>query len=689
MRKLSRTSEERKNAAYIVVFSVLFFHVMLMGALTAFAENSEQMDEVIIEAEQEREAEAEVEDESAFITIIESEEIDETFTTIADVLDKTVGLTVSRLGGAGAFSTASIRGSSAEQVAIFIDGVPLNSGKSGAVNLANIPIRGVERIEVYRGTVPLRFRTSATGGAINIVLKEIEDTFFHQFSGSYGSFDSYEASGASTGTFNKVGYMVAGTFTGTDGDFEFLDDNATPLNPDDDEFVERQNNGFNMTSLNAKIAFNLTPTFTMEFSDTYLDKHEGVPGKGSFQSESATLDTLRNIFYLSLEKREFLFDSVDAEALGYIRYEKTNFKDTEGEIGIGYQDNTNDTLAWGVDGYLRSYLGLHQILSFILSFQNEQFDSFDSLAAVPSGDTQSRSTVQAGVEDVIYLFSDRLVLTPQALYTYVDNRFGGVLPFFGGSTITVQQADDDGFWSLQGGAKLLITDSFSLKGNVGNYYRYPNFSELFGDRGGIIGNPELLPESSLNWDMGFLFDKRGFTFARLPVDRAFFEAVVFSSNYKNLILLEQTSQFTFKAQNISSALIYGAELSWGVALARYVNMVGNYTYQYTRNTSEIPFLRDNSLQLRPAHGLFNRLEVFNRLVKIFWEYNYLGDNYLDQANFFLVESRSIHNLGFSLYPIKHTTVTFEIRNLGNEQIADVRGYPLPGISFVGTVLLEF
>jgi outer membrane cobalamin receptor len=689
MRNVCISGKERKNARYVIAITVLLFHMLHMGALTASAKDSEQMDEVIIEAEQESEAEAEVEDESAFVTIIDSEEIDETFTTIADVLDKSVGLTVSRLGGAGAFSTASIRGSSAEQVAIFIDGVPLNSGKSGAVNLANVPVRGVERIEVYRGTVPLRFRTSATGGAINIVLKKVEDTFFHQLSGSYGSFDSYELSGASTGTFNKTGYMVSGSVAGTDGDFKFFDDNATPLNPDDDEFTRRRNSGFNSTSLNAKIAFNPTPSFTVELSDSYFDKLEGVPGKGSFQSESATLDTLRNIFYLSLKKEGFAFDTVDAEALGYIRYEKTNFKDMKGEIGIGFQDNTNDTLAWGVDGYLRSYLGLHQIFSFVLSFQDERFDSSDSLAIVQKGDTQRRSTVQAGVEDVIYLFSDRLVLTPQVLYTYVDNKFGGVLPFFGGSSITVQQPEDDGFWSLQGGAKLMISDSFSLKGNVGNYYRYPNFSELFGDRGGIIGNPELLPESSLNWDVGFMFDRLGSTCVGIPINRAFFEAVFFSSTYENLILLEQTSQFTFKAQNISSALIYGAELSWGLALARYVNMVGNYTFQYTRNTSEIPFLRDNSLQLRPAHGLFNRLEVFNRLVKVFWEYKYLGDNYLDQANFFLVESRSIHNLGVSLYPIKHTTVTFEIQNLGNEQIADVRGYPLPGISFVGTVLLEF
>jgi len=653
------------------------------------AEDAEKMKEIVIEAEQEEKTTAEIKDESAFVTIIESEEIEDTFTTVSEALEKTVGITVRRLGGLGSFSTASIRGSSAEQVAVFIDGVPLNSGKSGVVNFSNIPVKGIERIEIYRGSVPLRFRTSAIGGAINIVMKEVQEEFSHQFSGSYGSFGTYQFNGTSAGTQKKTGYMVSATLSGTRGDFEFLDDNATPLNPDDDELTRRSNNSFDSKSVDAKLSFDLAPSFNMEISDSYFDKCEGVPGKGSFQSENASLDTLRNIFNLRLTKEGFLSESIDAETSAYLKYEKTNFKDIYSEIGIGNQDNKNTTQTWGIDSYLSFYMGLNQILSVVLSYQDERFDSFDSLADVEQGDTQRRYTCRAGIEDEVYLLGAKMVLTPQVLYTFIDNDFGGTLPFFNSGVISIPEADDRGFLSLKTGVKYSLTDTVLVKANIGQFSRYPNFSELFGDRGGIVGNPELLPEKGLNWDAGVSYEKSNFSHKKPGLEKIYLEGALFSSVYDDLILLEQTSQYTFKAQNISSALIYGAEVNWACELLEHLGVSGNYTYQYTENTSEIPYYNGNRLQLRPAHELFNKIEVKNSWAKLFWEYSYCAQNYLDQANFFKVDNRSIHNLGLTVFPNKNTTLTFEIKNLGDEQVADVRGYPLPGRSYVSTVIIEF
>lgn len=674
-----------------VLFSLVPFCTILFFwfFLPAFPQDAEEMEEIVIEAEQEEESAAEIKDESAFVTIIESDDLEEVFTTVSDALEKTVGITVRRLGGLGSFSTASIRGSSAEQVAVFIDGVPLNSGKSGVVNLSNIPIKGVERIEVYRGSVPLRFRTSAIGGAINIVMKEVQNELSHQFSGSYGSFGTYQVNTTSAGTLKRAGYMISATFSGTRGDFEFLDDNATPLNPDDDEFTERNNNDFDSKSVDAKLSFDLTPFFNIEISGSYFNKFEGVPGKGSFQSENASLGTLRNIFNLKLKKEGFLSESIDAETSAYLKYEKTNFKDIYGEIGIGNQDNKNTTRAWGIDSYLSFYVGLNQILSAVLSYQAERFDSFDSLADVEQGDTQKRYTYKAGFEDEIYLLGAKMVITPQVLYTFVDNEFGGTLPFFNSGVISIPEAEDKGFLSLKTGVKYSLTDTLFVKANIGQFSRYPNFSELFGDRGGIIGNPELLPEKGLNWDVGVAYEKKDLSERRGGIERIYLEGAFFLSAYDDLILLEQTSQYTFKAQNISSAVIYGAEMSWACDLLRHLGVSGNYTYQYTKNTSEIPFYNGNRLQLRPAHELFNKIEVKNTRAKFFWEYSYCAQNYLDQANFFKVENRSVHNLGLTVFPNKNTTLTFEIKNLGDEQVEDVRGYPLPGRSFAGTVVLEF
>ena len=108
-----------------------------------------------------------------------------------------------------------------------------------------------------------------------------------------------------------------------------------------------------------------------------------------------------------------------------------------------------------------------------------------------------------------------------------------------------------------------------------------------------------------------------------------------------------------------------------------------------KNTSDIPFLKDKKLPGRPEKELFVRSELFNRRAKVFYEYNYLSNNFLDQANIRKVDERNIHNAGISIYPFNSTTFTFEVKNIGDEQVSDVLGFPLPGRSYFGTVLFEF
>jgi outer membrane cobalamin receptor len=74
-------------------------------------------------------------------------------------------------GGPGSLITPSIRGSTAEQVLVLLDGVPINSGLAGTVDLATIPIDDVERIEVLRGPFSAIYGSAALGGVISITTR--------------------------------------------------------------------------------------------------------------------------------------------------------------------------------------------------------------------------------------------------------------------------------------------------------------------------------------------------------------------------------------------------------------------------------------------------------------------------------------------------------------------------------------
>src|SRR5262249_60831722 len=81
--------------------------------------------------------------------------------TAADVLSQAVGVHVRQFGGLDAYSGRSVRGSDATQVAVYLDGVPLNQAQYGVVSASDLPAASLESIEVYRGTPPLAFGNPA------------------------------------------------------------------------------------------------------------------------------------------------------------------------------------------------------------------------------------------------------------------------------------------------------------------------------------------------------------------------------------------------------------------------------------------------------------------------------------------------------------------------------------------------
>jgi vitamin B12 transporter len=97
-------------------------------------------------------------------------------------------------GGPGSLITPSIRGSSAEQVLVLLDGIPLNGVFAGTVDLSTIPIDDVERIEVLRGPFSAIYGSGALGGVISIITRRRAPPSLAAGGGSLGAI-SLAASG--------------------------------------------------------------------------------------------------------------------------------------------------------------------------------------------------------------------------------------------------------------------------------------------------------------------------------------------------------------------------------------------------------------------------------------------------------------------------------------------------------------
>ena len=132
---------------------------------------------------------------------------------VADVLSTLSGVDV--YGRSGAQADVSIRGSSAEQIVVLVDGVRMTDVQSAhyALDLA-VPLESIERVEVLRGMGSALYGPDAVGGVINIVTRRTESADARVRSGSFGSVTAAAAAGASSGLSS---FSTAADFDKSDG----------------------------------------------------------------------------------------------------------------------------------------------------------------------------------------------------------------------------------------------------------------------------------------------------------------------------------------------------------------------------------------------------------------------------------------------------------------------------------------
>ncbi len=106
------------------------------------------------------------------VTIIRPSDYKGEQKTLPELLKDVPGVHVRYVAGKGQYTTLSVRGSTAAQVGVFVDGVLSNLGGDAAMDISTIPVKNVERIEVYRGYIPARFGGTYMGGVVNVVTKK-------------------------------------------------------------------------------------------------------------------------------------------------------------------------------------------------------------------------------------------------------------------------------------------------------------------------------------------------------------------------------------------------------------------------------------------------------------------------------------------------------------------------------------
>ena len=140
---------------------------------------------------------------------------------LGDILQHQGGVVVTRSGGPGSPATASIRGSSANQVLVLVDGVPQNQAVSGSADLSLVRLDNVEKISVVRGAQSARYGQQALGGAIVVETRRPMgvEAQAEMGAGSYGGRSIAGRIGAGRSSAGGIAASLSGAWNDFAGDF--------------------------------------------------------------------------------------------------------------------------------------------------------------------------------------------------------------------------------------------------------------------------------------------------------------------------------------------------------------------------------------------------------------------------------------------------------------------------------------
>jgi vitamin B12 transporter len=609
------------------------------------------------------------EDPSAFTTVIDAERFEGENRSIDWLLDRAPGVQVRRFGGPGAPSEVSIRGSTANQVVVLLDGVRINSTQNGTADLSTIAPEVIERIEVSRGGGVLQTGSGAIGGVVNVITRRPSAAPQTTLSGSVGSFETYQAAVTQTGRLWGLELLGNYDFFRTSGAWTFeparLSIDGRPLPADGATRIPRVNNDATKQTGLVKVGRDLGEHYRVEVRDQLFFEDGGRPGLddpsgGALrdQSRTARLNRLRNVGDIELEAAEWTPLGLDAGARLFSRYERTRFQDPEPpgqippidgddrDLSLGLRLEASREIPWGYSV---------QVPSLALQLRR------DSLRSKQSGDHQ-RGVVGLLLQDDISLVDGRMRMIPAIRFDETQGFAGQWLPRIG----------------------VILTPLpwLRIKGNAESSYRVPTFNELYFNEGSVRGNPNLLPEQARNLDVGLDlgFDRIG------PLTGVSLEVAGFHNDIANSIVFQRVSPNVVQATNVSDATVIGVELAAGLRLFRWLG----FSAAWTHLDSEIR-ATGNPLPGRPEDEYTLRLELGlpGGPFRLATDTRYVSEIPADQSGRTFISGRQTWDASVTLdvnqipwlgrrIPTRKLLLSVIGANLTDVSVRDALSFPQPG-----------
>lgn len=571
---------------------------------------------------------------------------------VSDAVQDVPGLFVRPYGALGDVRTASIRGSSAGQVLILMDGQRVNNTQSGEVDLTTLPVEGIDRVEIVRGGASALYGADAVGGVINVITKtrgvsEGMTADMKVLSGSYGTREGEIRGDYSSGkSYTALSYR----YLKSNGNFGF--------HPAPDSSATRANADFLSHALFGKERWGLDERRTLSLTGQYFTNEAGDPGTISYPNSRARKRNRNVLLGLTYDE--------DLESVIQLLHVQTFYHN----LLFNYEDplawvpilNNSHNIAAG--GEVQTGLRFSDWNSMTIGYAY-RWDHF-------SGNSL-QGEYQRGLHSV-YLV-DEIAVRPWFLRGVPRVAIVPAVRWDRFSDFGAELSPKIGF-VLNAGDDWLV----SVKANYGRSFRAPTFNDLYWPRDPYTaGNPDLRPERATDYDAGATLD--------LPLLAGIGGSFTwFGSTVTDLILWGLGRDGVWSPANVGKAQIRGIETGLSVSPWRDVLTVRwNYTHLDAQNRGgENANEYGKKLPDRPAD--MHKITMQSSFAGFSASVDYLsvGMRYTTMSNSGSLPSYHLFNVraGYAWEMARgRLELKGEVRNLGNVEYQVMEGYPVPGREF--------
>jgi outer membrane receptor for ferrienterochelin and colicins len=386
-----------------------------------------------------------------------------------------------RIKQSGTFGTnINILGLGGENVKIMIDGVPIIGRLDGNLDLSQITMENVDHIEVIEGPMSVIYGSNALAGTINIITKNNKWNKFLLNANTYvespGTFNADVLASGKIGNNVITGSLARNYFTGTS-----FDNSRQSKWKGSEQYIGEM-----------KYAYH-GDDFTFRTTAKYFD--EAMKDKGKVDGEGGPTPNATDVNFFT---KRYSFN-------GFLDLAHTNAMQTNIQSAVSYYDRVMQTVRTDMTDLSEKELD-SDTTKFINFMTRATFNhKVNSKVSYQTGidinsETGTAKRIQGGTQSIAdyavfitgkHEFWKGIVIQPGLRYAY-NTKFSSPLLY----SINIK-AD--------------IIDGWQARASFAKGFRAPTLKEMYLDFAhagmNIIGNPDLLPESSytINGSIDYTF----------------------------------------------------------------------------------------------------------------------------------------------------------------------------------------